>query len=62
MITEDDLWVNEEFSVLCDGCGMNESTRDSYKPFAIDLAKKEGFIKTLGGLLLCPDCQRKESE
>ena len=59
-ITENDVWTNYEYSLLCNMCGINESTRDYDIAIAIRDAEAEGFKKAKNGQILCPECQVKE--
>lgn len=54
-----DLTPHEEYSLLCDGCESEETTRDSSQFLALKMAEKEGFIK-IGGDVFCPKCAKNQ--
>ncbi len=60
-IKDYELSVWKEYSIVCDECGVNESTRDGNRSFAVSLAIAEGFRHLEGNAsILCPQCLAKE--
>lgn len=62
-IMDHELHVSEEYSIICDECGMNESTRDGSREMALRSAVAEGFAKLEGSEdILCRHCRAKHGE
>lgn len=54
-----ELSTFEEYSIVCEVCEINESTRSSSRDLAVSAAVSEGYKKLEGcETIACPSCYR----